>query len=35
MMAAAKKLPVNEVLPYIAAQVMGGLVALEMHKRLY
>ena len=34
MMAAAKKLPVNEVLPYIAAQVMGGLVALEMHKRL-
>ena len=34
MMAAAKKLPVNDVLPYVVAQVMGGLVALEMHKRL-
>jgi len=34
MMAAAKKLPVNDVLPYVLAQVMGGLVALEMHKRL-
>tara|TARA_Y100000389_G_scaffold203452_1_gene251901 strand:- start:165 stop:428 length:264 start_codon:yes stop_codon:yes gene_type:complete len=34
MMAAAKKLPVNDVLPYVVAQVMGGLVALEIHKRL-
>ena len=34
MMAAANKLPVNDVLPYVLAQVMGGLVALEMHKRL-
>ena len=34
MMAAANKLPVNDVLPYVLAQVMGGLVALEMHNRL-
>jgi len=34
MMAAAKKLPMNDVFPYIIAQVMGGLVALEIHKRI-
>lgn len=34
MMAAAGKLPNNEVLPYILSQVAGGLVALELFKRV-
>jgi len=34
MMAVAKKMNSNDVLPYIVAQVAGGLVALELHKRL-
>ena len=33
MMAAAKKLPMHELLPYVLAQVAGGLVALELYKR--
>jgi glycerol uptake facilitator-like aquaporin len=34
MMAAAKKLPTTEVVPYIIAQVAGGLLALELYKRI-
>lgn len=33
MMAAAKKMPTADVLPYILAQVAGGLLALELYKR--
>ena len=33
MMAAAKKMPTTQVLPYIIAQVAGGLLALELYKR--
>jgi glycerol uptake facilitator-like aquaporin len=33
MMAAAKKMPSSEVVPYIMAQVAGGLLALELYKR--
>ena len=33
MMAAAGKLPMNDVMPYVLAQVAGGLVALELYKR--
>lgn len=32
-MAAAGKLPVNDVIPYCVAQIFGGLVALEIYKR--
>jgi len=34
MMAAAKKMPSAEVVPYIIAQVAGGLLALELFKRV-
>ena len=34
MMVAAGKLPKNDLLPYIVAQVAGGLAALELHKKL-
>jgi aquaporin Z len=34
MMAAAGKLPTSEVIPYIVAQLVGGLAALELYKRL-
>jgi aquaporin Z len=34
MMAAAGKLPMSEVIPYIVAQLVGGLAALELYKRL-
>jgi len=34
MMANAGKLQMNDVLPYILAQVAGGLAALELHKKL-
>lgn len=32
-MASAGKLPTNDVLPYCAAQILGGLTALEIYKR--
>ena len=34
MMAAAGKLPMSDVITYILAQIAGGLVALELHKRI-
>lgn len=34
MMVAAGKLQANDLLPYIVAQVTGGLVALEVYKRV-
>jgi glycerol uptake facilitator-like aquaporin len=34
MMAAAGKIPMSDVIPYILAQIAGGLVALELHKRI-
>jgi|TARA_X000000368_G_scaffold418829_1_gene420226 aquaporin Z len=34
MMVAAKKLRMNDAAPYILAQIAGGLVALELHKRV-
>ena len=34
MMSAAGKLPVQELLPYVVAQVAGGLVAFELYKRV-
>lgn len=34
VMSVAKKMPSNDLLPYIAAQVAGGLVALELKKRM-
>jgi aquaporin Z len=33
VMAAAGKLPATELVPYCIAQIMGGLVALELYKR--
>jgi glycerol uptake facilitator-like aquaporin len=33
VMAAAGKLEVAELVPYIVAQVLGGLVALQIYKR--
>ena len=33
VMAAAGKLPNNELIPYCLAQILGGLVALEIYKR--
>lgn len=34
MMVAAGKLPKNDLIPYILAQVAGGLAALELFKRV-
>ena len=34
MMAAAGKLSKTDLLPYIVAEVAGGLAALELHKKL-
>ena len=34
MMAVAGRLSMKDLLPYVLAQVSGGLVALEMYKRL-
>lgn len=34
MMVAAGKLPKNELIPYILAQIAGGLAALELYKRV-
>jgi len=33
-MAAAGKLPTNDLIPYILSQCFGGLVALEIYKRM-
>lgn len=30
----AKKLPMRELMPYVLAQVVGGLAAVELHKRV-
>jgi glycerol uptake facilitator-like aquaporin len=32
-MASAGKLPINDLVPYCIAQILGGLVALEIYKR--
>ena len=34
MMVMAKKTDANMLLPYVLAQVAGGLLALEIHKRI-
>jgi aquaporin Z len=34
MMTATKKLSSSDLLPYVLAQVAGGLAALELHKRI-
>jgi len=34
MMTAAGKLPKNDLLPYIISQVLGGIVALELFRRV-
>jgi len=34
MMVAAGKLPKSDLVPYIIAQISGGLVALELYKRV-
>jgi len=34
MMVAAGKLPKNDLIPYILAQIAGGLAALELYKRV-
>tara|TARA_Y100000992_G_C20848489_1_gene297090 strand:- start:64 stop:324 length:261 start_codon:yes stop_codon:yes gene_type:complete len=34
MMFSAGKLPKNDLLPYIVAQVAGGLVAYQLYKRI-
>ncbi len=33
-MAAAGKLPSTEIVPYAVSQILGGLVALEIYKRV-
>ena len=34
MMVASDKMPAADLLPYVIAQVAGGLVALELYKRV-
>ena len=34
MMVASGKMPAADLLPYVIAQVAGGLVALELYKRV-
>ena len=34
VMAAAGKLPTSDLVPYCVAQILGGLVALEIYKRV-
>ena len=34
MMTAAGKLPRNELLPYVLAQILGGIVAFEIYRRM-
>lgn len=33
VMASAGQLPISDIVPYCVAQIMGGLVALEVYKR--
>jgi aquaporin Z len=33
VMASAGKIDISELLPYVTAQILGGLVALELYKR--
>lgn len=33
VMASVGQLPTNDIIPYCAAQILGGLVALELYKR--
>lgn len=33
VMASMGKLPVNEIIPYVVAQIFGALIALEVYKR--
>lgn len=33
VMASAGTLPINDLVPYCVAQILGGLVALEIYKR--
>lgn len=33
IMASAGKLPVNDLIPYVISQILGGLVALEIYKK--
>jgi glycerol uptake facilitator-like aquaporin len=33
VMGSAGKLPINDVVPYILSQILGGMVALEVYKR--
>jgi len=33
VMASAGKLPINDLIPYVISQILGGLVALEIYKR--
>ena len=34
VMTAAGKLPRNELLPYVLAQILGGIVAFEIYRRM-
>jgi glycerol uptake facilitator-like aquaporin len=34
VMASAGKLPINDLIPYCLSQVFGGLIALEIYKRV-
>jgi len=34
MMASAKKIPISDLLPYVILQIFGGLVGLELYKRI-
>jgi aquaporin Z len=34
MLTAAQKMPIADALPYIMAQIAGGLMALELYKRI-
>jgi aquaporin Z len=34
MMVSAGKLPKNDLIPYVLAQIAGGLAALELYKRV-
>jgi aquaporin Z len=34
VMAASGKLPMSELIPYCVSQIFGGLVALELYKRV-
>lgn len=34
MMASAKRIPINDLIPFVILQIFGGLCALELYKRL-